>query len=562
MFSLGLHAAALASLWGKPLQFLQVAAPQEGAQVTRVRRASYDYFVAEPESPASSNGEPAHPSAAEVSKALLQTTGDQLATGNEAPAPSPRVDDRRPDAPQVDGSQQGSDLSGSGQFYQSLVERAPKQIDAADGRANGNTGQRAGGGNHDASGRGGPNRDGASEARQLLARAGAMPDASPEPPEASNVEVTERAAPDRRLLDAPSSDAALDLADTALADTTQLEIPEHLDNDFNYYLARYDPPNEPGYFRVDIAAKKSLSKLPAMPKDVIFLIDTSDSISRQWVEQVVRGVKQSLPTLNKGDRFNIVLFDEQPRFFSTSGMKSANPGTLNAARDFLAGTASEGYTDVNAALRQLLVRQVDADRVYEIILLSDGKPTRGVMDTRQLINIITRDNDRVASIYCVGVGQDQNRELLDFLAYRNRGFSRFINDQGQAAQRIVEMLSRLRYPLIKNVKLHTAGVDSEQVFPRFLPNIHEGQTLSAFGRYDQAGEFTMRLTGMAGGEQVDFTFTRDLSLAAPDDQSIARGWGFWKLHHLYSEIIRRGPSETLKQRIDHLQRKYDLKTVY
>ncbi|MFP3787422.1 hypothetical protein, partial [Burkholderia sp. SIMBA_024] len=76
---------------------------------------------------------------------------------------------------------------------------------------------------------------------------------------------------------------------------------------------------------------------------------------------------------------------------------------------------------------------------------------RGVIDTRRLIDLITRDNDLSASIYCVGVGDRQDRELLDFLAYRNKGRSVFVEDVDRAAPAINDLLSRLRYPLIRGV---------------------------------------------------------------------------------------------------------------
>src|SRR5690606_25106146 len=154
------------------------------------------------------------------------------------------------------------------------------------------------------------------------------------------------------------------------------------------------------------------------------------------------GVQQGLRTLNEGDRFNIVMFSERPAFFSTRGPLLATPETVEAGVRFLVDAKSQGYTDVNAALSQLLVRDVAVDRVYELVLISDGLPTKGVMDTRDLINLTTRDNSLAASICCVGVGRQQNRELLDFLAYRNKGFCVFAKREEQVAPAIRDLMSR------------------------------------------------------------------------------------------------------------------------
>ena len=225
-------------------------------------------------------------------------------------------------------------------------------------------------------------------------------------------------------LDAP----AIDFTDLALGDTTKIDVPDNLDNDFSYRVTRYDPvdwrgrlvdPNvEPGYFRIDITAERSLRKLQTMPKDVIFIIDTSSSVSQQWVQQITKGVSESLVSLNEGDRFNVVLFNEKVSLLSDTGPIDANKDNAKAASDFLSNAQSVGFTDVNAALRGLLIRDIDPKRVYELVLISDGQSTRGVVNTRELINLITRDNDLVASIYCVGVGAKQNHSTSSPIATR------------------------------------------------------------------------------------------------------------------------------------------------
>lgn len=372
---------------------------------------------------------------------------------------------------------------------------------------------------------------------------------------------------------APTLDApAIDFTDLALGGTTEIEVPDNLDNDFTYRVTRYDPVDwrgraispdeEQGYFRVDITAQRSLRKLKTMPKDVIYIIDTSSSISQKWVEQITKGVSESLVSLNEGDRFNVVLFNEKVSLLSDDGPINANKDNAKAATDFLNNARSVGFTDVNAALRGLLIRDIDPKRVYELVLISDGQSTRGVVNTRDLINLITRDNDLIASIYCVGVGNRQNRELLNFLAYRNKGYSVYADEIEDASVTIQDLMSRLRFPIIKDVRLDTVGIDSEVVYPTDVPNIHQGETISVFGRYTKPGNFTMQLVGRSAGKDVEFTFKRDLNDAQRGGKTIANQWAFWKLHDLYSLIIREGEKKALLKQVDDLRKKYGLKTLY
>ena len=364
---------------------------------------------------------------------------------------------------------------------------------------------------------------------------------------------------------APNSSAA-DFTAIALKSTEQLDIPEHLDEDFDYLVTKFTPARGQGYFKVEIVPRRSLRRLETMPKDVVFVIDTSASIPQAWVTQMTLGVKFALGSLNPQDRFNIMMFSEQPRLFREQ-ITSATPANLDAAVRFLDNVESAGATDMNAAVSRLLTRDLSTQRVYNLVLISDGKPTRGVMDTRDLINIITRDNDLNASIYCVGVTEEPNRELLDFLAYRNKGFSVFADDRRRVATDIRELMSRLRFPLIKDVSFNVAGLDSDEVYPANLPDVHQAEHFAIYGRFGSPATFTFQISGhTAGGKAVDFTFTRSLAQAPEasraDGVAMARDWAFWKLHHLYSEIIRQGDTPALRRAIEQLKEQYGLKTLY
>jgi len=378
---------------------------------------------------------------------------------------------------------------------------------------------------------------------------------------------------DRGLLDATPTAPPIEVTAIALQEAQKLDIPERLDDDFDYAITKFRPeiggglfqsskPDRYTYFQVAVTAKRSLRKLKTMPKDVIFLIDTSGSVPQSWVNGIAQGVRDALSTLNEGDRFNIVFFSEKTIFFADDKIATADSRTIASAQQFLTGAASKGNTDINRSLSRLLQRDTSAQRAYYLIFISDGVPTQGVMDTRELINLVTRDNDLNASIYCIGVGNNQNKELLNFLAYRNKGFSIFAKQSEQAAGSVRDLMSRIRYPIIKDVNLNVIGLDFEEVFPHNLPNIHQGETFNVYGRYETAGAFTMRVGGHNGHKAMDVTFGGDLLAAKTGEASLPENWAFWKLHHLYSEIIRQGEKQELKTKIKELKDRFDLKVLY
>lgn len=549
-----LHAAVVFVLWDRPFGSMPVVT--EDNRPVQVRRASQDYLALSLEGPTASPVE-AGPSAQELSERLLEARAPAL--GGD---PMEVALELRPIEEPFEGMTGGLEIDLPAFVLDDSVldslQATPGELEfgvPGDGAGNGARGTGSGS---------------AGLAGDELASAGSAPRRT------GGAALIDRPSLDspRRPLEelpgvAPELDTApIDFVDLALSDTTEIDVPENLDNDFAYRVTRYLPTDrrgnatEDGYFRIDITAQRSLRKLETSPKDVIFIIDTSSSVPSEWVAQVTRGVRESLVTLNEGDRFNIVLFNDRVSLLSEEGVVEANAANRAGAAEFLAAAESVGYTDVNAALRQLLVRDVEQDRVYELVLISDGQSTRGVTSTRDLINLITRDNDLIASIYCVGVGPRQNRELLNFLAYRNKGFSVYADRSQDAAQVIGELMSRLRFPIISNVTLDVAGLDSTTVYPGDLPNIHQGETVSVFGRYADADDFTMQISGTSGGRPVSFTFTRDLGRAPVGEEQISTDWAFWKLHGLYSRIIQEGELPELLEQVDQLRRRYRLRTLY
>ena len=367
----------------------------------------------------------------------------------------------------------------------------------------------------------------------------------------------------------PPGAGAVDFLDFGQVDAEDFALPQRLDDDFDYALARYTPPSPAdaaaasgdGYFRVAVDAKRSLRKLPTMPKDVVFMVDTSASIPQSYVNEILSAVIEAARLLNEGDCFNLVLFSEASYFFR-DGPVAATPENVDALERYLRGVRPAGNTDVNLAIRNLLKREQDDGRVYELILISDGKPTLGVLDTRELINLITRENDLAASIYCVGIGRDQDNRLLDFLAYRNKGLSVSVDRRAEIGPAVRDLMSRLRYPIITDVRVRFAGTGIDRVYPIYLPNVHQGERLEVFGRYATAVPLTMNISGRSLGQRVDFTFRSDLADAPEADAELARSWAFWKLHHLYSEIIRLGEQPELVEAIRELQARYGWRTLY
>ncbi len=321
---------------------------------------------------------------------------------------------------------------------------------------------------------------------------------------------------------------------------------------------------EPAWFEVRIRPRATLRQITPLKKNVVYVIDTSGSISKRWSHFIKKGVGMALDKFNKGDKFNIVMFKDKVSVLDPSGLLDAdNPRNITAAKQFLSSAKVGGYTDVNRALGKLIVRNLPDDRVYQIVLITDGVPTRGSIKSRDIINLITRENNLVAGIYCVGVGDKMDKELLEFLAYRNKGIVAYPKSDFDATRTIVDLAVRLRYPILKDAQLNAVGVEVAEIYPRVSRDIYQGQTFSIYGRYTDTDRFfAMAMTGSNGPKQMNFTWKLDFNDAKKGAEDLPRNWAFWKIYHLSSEMNRRGDVPELKKTIQRLSGRYGVKAKY
>lgn len=350
----------------------------------------------------------------------------------------------------------------------------------------------------------------------------------------------------------------------------------HLDGDFDYVLRTYDGPvrekrglfgstvpreaGEPAWYEIQIRPRASLRRLKPLAKDVVYVVDTSSSIQAKWLASVKTGVASALDALNEGDRFNIIMFEQEVKLLTTDALMDASKQNIKAARAFIKDAKVAGFTDVNKALSGLVKRRLPPDRVYQIIFISDGTPTAGAISPQQIIDVFTRENAGVAAIYAVAVGDDVNEPLLESLAYRNKGYVKRPDNAKATTGVIRELASRLRHPILKDATFTAAGVDTRSIYPRQPRDMHQHDPISMFGRYDDNKQVMMRVSGDSGAKRMDFTFRLSFENAQAGEQRIAADWARAYTHHLMSEMLRRGASDAvrLQEQIDAIRKRYGI----
>lgn len=325
----------------------------------------------------------------------------------------------------------------------------------------------------------------------------------------------------------------------------------------------YRTPDGGGYFQVDIRPKSDAQNLKSIPKDVLFLLDASASITQKKLRQFRSGLQDALGALQPDDRFNVVRFRRKPQPLFDR-FAPASKDNLAKAESFVKGLYSRGSTDVYGGLAPYVNVSLDEERPYIIFLISDGQTTTGhKLENSEFLRRISQDNRAHASIFSFSCGEDTNLFLMDFISYKNRGFSAHANDAGGAGERLDSYIRSLSQILVADLSCAIRGAPAEETYPRELPHLYRGHDLNVFGRFEPGTEnVTIQILGKdRSGTMQELLVNQDLDDATPAGQDLATRWAGQKLVHLVAKQALK-PDQAVAAQIQRLSREFNIVVPY
>jgi len=354
-----------------------------------------------------------------------------------------------------------------------------------------------------------------------------------------------------------------DLVDIVTDDYEKIRKYPPLDDLLTVRLFTYHRPGETrGYFRLAVQPRGDKKDVRIIPKDIIFVVDSSKSITQKKLNYYVEGLKLCLRSLNPRDRFNIVEFKSFTRKLAEKDVVPVTPEMIARAETFLSGLISEGATDVYKSLTQLVTVKPTPGRPRVIFLVSDGRPTTGIRKNREIINEVTRLNNLYASIFTFAGGEKINTSLLDLLSYRNRGSQRFETNDRRIPDALFRFYVEFSSPILMNPRFNFGSLDSTEVYPKILPDLYLSTGLEMFGRFEGEKEFSMQLLGEADGQTKEYVLQQGLTGKDNGAERIAQQWGHRKIYYLEGQVVLKGESQQILSLIQKLSADYSVQTSY
>ncbi len=318
----------------------------------------------------------------------------------------------------------------------------------------------------------------------------------------------------------------------------------------------------PGTFLLVLSPRPS-ADTEAIPKDVVFVMDTSGSMAGAKMEQARGALRHCLRSLGPEDRFAIVPFATEPRPFRDA-LAPASAENRTAAERFIDKLEARGGTAIDDALRtslKLFSASVEDGRPAMVFFVTDGLPTIGETDADRIVARAAAAGSR-ARLFVFGVGNDVNTRLLDRLAQENRGTRDYVAETENIEEKVSNLYAKLAKPALTDLELRVEGVGATAVHPKRLGDLFYGAELMIVGRYEKPGNAVIRLTGKVRGE----TRTIVDEVRFPEKQAanafLPRLWAVRRVGFLLEEIRLRGETSETKDEVVRLAKVHGIVTPY
>jgi Ca-activated chloride channel family protein len=275
--------------------------------------------------------------------------------------------------------------------------------------------------------------------------------------------------------------------------------------------------------------------LARLPRETVFIIDTSGSMHGASLEQARGSLAFALDRLRPEDRFNVIEFNSRLRLLYPESRR-AHAETVREAKEWVSKLQADGGTEMLPALRAALEGADGGSEVRQVVFMTDG----GVGNEEQLFRYIREHLGR-SRLFTVGIGSAPNSHFMTKAAEFGRGTFTYIGSPGEVAEKMGRLFRKLESPVLTDVRVewNDAGFEA---WPSKIPDLYAGEPLIVAARLASA-DGGVKVSGTRSGEW--WTERVPIRLLA-GESGVDALWGRRKIEALMDRITEGADREKVR----------------
>ena len=316
-------------------------------------------------------------------------------------------------------------------------------------------------------------------------------------------------------------------------------------------------PGEDGFFYLTLTSGKELEKLDG-GMDYVFLLDISGSMGNDSKLILSKNsVAAFIDELSEEDRFEVMTFNVKADAIFGE-LRPATREMKGQAKTFMQSRQARGGTTLAPAMTAAYTYG-NPDRTLNVVILSDGMTEQE--ERAVLINLIASrpSNGRV---FCIGIGNEVNRPLLEQMAEDSGGLAAFISRGDDFKRQAQGFRRKLMRPVASDLAIDFGNIRVYDVEPQRLPNLYHGAPVRIYGRYSGQGDADLALKANVRGVELSQTSQLHFPDADPNNPEIERMWALKRVDRLLKDADRTGSRKQVTDEIVRLGEDFSIVTEY
>ena len=313
---------------------------------------------------------------------------------------------------------------------------------------------------------------------------------------------------------------------------------------------------EQRYFMLMIQPKLDAKLLKAPPRELVFLIDASGSMSGESMAKVKAAMRHFLALSKPSDTLQLITFSYQAYKLFENAVP-ATEANVARARTFIQQLRGNGGTEMLEGVKTVLNAPVHSKRVRIVVMLTDGY----VGNEEEIIAEVGRCTGDAIRFWTIGIGSSPNRFLIDGVAKQGGGMSGVLDLNTNPKPLVTQVVERIHRAQLANIHLEWGDLPVYETYPRRIPELWAGRPLIVFGRYAAGGRTELEVSGTAEGEPLTYRLDVTLPETESAHEVLAKVWARKKIEDLSAQVSYEGTPEVVEE-ITRIALDYRLMTQY
>ncbi|KAF0029853.1 hypothetical protein F2P81_018958 [Scophthalmus maximus] len=323
--------------------------------------------------------------------------------------------------------------------------------------------------------------------------------------------------------------------------------------------------------------------LPVVPKNVVFVIDTSASMLGTKIRQTKDALFTILRDLRPGDHFNFVSFSNKIKVWQPNRLVPVTPLNVRDAKKFIFTLMPTGGTNIDGAIQtgSSLLRDYlsgpDAgpNSVSLIIFLTDGRPTVGEIRSTAILGSTRSAVQEKFCVFTIGIGNDVDYRLLERMALENCGMMRRIHEEADASAMLKGFYDEIGTPLLSDIRINYTEDSVRYVTQHLFTNYFNGSEIVIAGKLTNQSAESLHVQVTASNNDKSIILETDVplrrrqletekhglgvALGSIAEDFVERVWGFLSVKDGLRSRLR---SQTSRDREEHTHQATNLSLTY